>query len=220
MAIVTGPLHSSEARGQVGGPTGLVYNTHRGRAYVKANALPKTEYSDLQKSTRAIMVAAASEWLAIGAANRVSWEQFAHENHLCDWTGSLKRISGWNWWSKLYYATTFLELDPNLEAPSENTSYLFKDLTIECVEHYNYISWTPIYPEPPWLYWIVYWVTGPHKITEHPSIKMAHRVFYASDLDGGIVDIQEPGHWYTYYLIPTNSFGMTMPPTRLVVEVT
>jgi len=220
MAIVTGPLHSSEARGVVGGKTGLVYNTHRGRAYVKANALPKTEFSDPQVDTRALIVPIIAAWQALSDHEREHWAHFANENHLCDWTGQLKRITGWNWFAKANSPLLYCYQSLLTEPPSPITSYILTDLSYSAGIPGTYIYWTcpPVAPAPQWL--IIAWQTAVHLPTVHPSIKHAKRTTYAFETDTYIeIPTPLPG-LITVFLQPVSFQGISMPPTPMLIEVT
>jgi hypothetical protein len=220
MALVTGPLHSSEARGVVGGKTGLVYNTHRGRAYVKANAVPALEYTDPQIATRALMNTIIAAWQALSADRRTAWHHFAEENHLCDWTGQLKRLTGWNWFAKanspLLYCTLSLLTDP----PYPITGYLPANLVVTNYEAESELTWTPLDPPPDPAWFFILWQTAPHAPTVHPSIKHAKRVSHTYESVGShIWPTEDPG-WTTVYIQPISAQGISMPPTRLLLEVT
>ena len=220
MAIVTGPLHSSEARGQIGGKTGLVYNTYRGRAYVKANALPTTEFSDLQIATRAIMNAVHARWTALSNADRSNWQDFADENHLCCWTGRLKQLSGWNWFAKVNFKLLQAGADPLSSPPFPITAYILEDLSSVPGIPTTQINWTPAIspPDPSWMLQI--WSTAVHLPTVNPSFKLAHLVDAVLE-QAGTFALATPGAGArTLYLVPLSTQGITMPPTRLIVTVT
>lgn len=220
MAIVTGPLHSSEARGKVGGPTGLVYNTHRGRAYVKANATPLLEYTNPQVATRALMNTIIAAWQALSDDRRAAWQHFADENHLCDWTGQLKRITGWNWFAKANSPLLYTSQPLLTEPPFPLTSYILHDLAYSGAIPDFYVTWTPATPAPDPGWAIIMWATDFHLPTVHPSIKRAKRTAWASEDSGEIYfDRYIPG-FVTLYLQPVSAQGISMPPSRLLVEVT
>lgn len=95
MAKVIGPLHSSEARGRVGG---LIFNTWRGSATVKAKHAPAQPGGAAQLQMRANASMLARYWGSIlDAVDRATWTAYAVAHVLTDWTGSTKRLTGLNW---------------------------------------------------------------------------------------------------------------------------
>lgn len=85
MAKVTGPLHSTEARGKV---DALQYNTWRGLHVVKSIGQPQTQYSDPQKAARAVTAALAPAWEGLNEWTRDLWRVCAELYRQPDWTGS------------------------------------------------------------------------------------------------------------------------------------
>jgi len=115
MAKLTGPLHSSEARGRVGG---LMYNTWRGLHYVKSQTAPAQPRSQAQLAIRAICVAMARVWGTKTAASRTDWNSYAAVHPETDGMGSPKRLSGMNWFVRLASRMTFYGLVPATAPPS------------------------------------------------------------------------------------------------------
>lgn len=220
MAVVTGPLHSSEARGQVGGVTGLVYNTHRGRAYVKANARPHTEYSYPQKAMRAHMVSVHDLWASLSDDARARWEDFARANHLCDWTGSLKRLSAWNWFARINFRLMMLDYSSQMTPPYPITSYIIRDLAVTPGTPNSTITWTPESPAPDPTWHLIFWACEPHPATQNPSFKLAKILSDTWEYNGTITIYTEITWTWTIYIQPLCANGITMPPTRLTFKVT
>lgn len=96
MAKVSGPLHSSEARGGMGG---LVFNSYRGIATVKAKTAPCQPRSAKQLAARSAAVQLARLW----AANlfHAEWDAYARDHPHVDGMGSSLRSSGANWFTAL-----------------------------------------------------------------------------------------------------------------------
>lgn len=92
MAKVVGPLHSSEARGRMGG---LVYNTFRGMATVKAKHAPCQPRSQKQLQLRSIAVNLARTWAA--NLNQAAWNAYAASHPYLDGMGLTIRATGLNW---------------------------------------------------------------------------------------------------------------------------
>ncbi len=93
MAVVTWPLSSGEARGRVGG---LIYNTWRGRSYVKAHAHYQTGLSPLQQTNQALAAIATAAWQSFTDQRRSAWADFANRHNTPDWTGNTRRLTGYN----------------------------------------------------------------------------------------------------------------------------
>jgi hypothetical protein len=96
MAKVVGPLHSSEARGKVGG---LVFNSWRGFATVKAKHAPSQPRTQLQLAVRAVAILCSRAWQLL--ATKADWNTYADNHPLVDWTNSPKRLTGANWYVML-----------------------------------------------------------------------------------------------------------------------
>ncbi len=96
MAKCVGPLHSSEARGKMGG---LTYSSWRGSATVKAKHAPAQPRSILQLAVRSIAIYCARLWQTI--AYQAEWNAYAATHPLSDWTNSPKRLTGMNWFLML-----------------------------------------------------------------------------------------------------------------------
>lgn len=98
MVKVVSPLFSAEARGSVGE---LTYSTHRGTSTVRVRKGPAKQYSTRQIEVRNCTAQSTALWRTLTATVRDLWNQYATD-HLCtDWTGSPKRLSGFNWFVRL-----------------------------------------------------------------------------------------------------------------------
>lgn len=91
MAKVTGPLHSSEARGGVGG---VVFNSYRGMAVVKAKTAPAQPNSTKQLQQRARTSTISRLWSS--CVNKAAWESYASAHPHVDGLGNSVRSSGIN----------------------------------------------------------------------------------------------------------------------------
>ncbi|MEI7902574.1 MAG: hypothetical protein WCK89_20180 [bacterium] len=112
MAKVLGPLHSSEARGRMGG---LVYNSWRGAATVKAKHAPSQPRTVLQLAVRAVAIHCSRAWQAL--ADPGAWNTYATAHPLVDWTGSTKRLTGSNWYVMLTTRLLRLGIAPVVTPP-------------------------------------------------------------------------------------------------------
>jgi hypothetical protein len=95
MAKVIGPLHSTEARGVIGG---LIYNTWRGIRYVKRMTSPAQPRTLLALDIRAKAITLVRAWQSLSATTRSDWGIYAFDNPVLDWTGIAKRLTGCNWY--------------------------------------------------------------------------------------------------------------------------
>jgi len=75
MALVTGPLLSLDARGQVAGS--IVFSNWKGRAYVRQLVTPSNPKSAGQTSNRAMFKFLSQAWAGLSAAEQATWEALA-----------------------------------------------------------------------------------------------------------------------------------------------
>lgn len=121
MAKVIGPLHSSEARGRMGG---LIFNSHRGMAVVKAKHAPCQPRSQLQMAARSLAVSLARAWA--NNTEQAAWNYYASTHPYNDGMGVAIRATGENWFialnSRLLAAGESAITDPpSVAAPGEVT---------------------------------------------------------------------------------------------------
>lgn len=98
MAKVLDPLHSSEARGKVGG---IIYNTSRGNKYVKTFTSPSKRRTSAQSTIRAVLATCARAWQALDDETRTAWAQWATAHPKLDWTGNSVSWTGANAYTAL-----------------------------------------------------------------------------------------------------------------------
>lgn len=139
MAKVVGPLHASEARGKMGG---LVYNSWRGFATVKAKHAPAQPQSTKQLLVRAICVVSARAWALL--STQALWNAYAQTHTLVDWTNSPKRLTGANWYVMLSTrllkrAIAVVTTPPIVAAPAALTT-----LTATDAGDHIEVDWTPL----------------------------------------------------------------------------
>ena len=216
MAIVTGPLHSSEARGAVGG---IIYNTCRGKSIVRTNRTPTLEYTDSQVATRAIMNGVIAAWAALSDDQRHDWTAFADTHLLPHWTGSDKRISGWNWYAKANFKLSQADLPMISSPPHPVTSYTLASMKLLPAADAVEFIWDPVYPFPDPGWFLQIWSTKPHAATVHPSPKMAKLLTSFSQDTGDVVVPFAATGIHTVYIVPLSLQGITMPPYRFTTEV-
>jgi len=77
MALVTGPLLSLDARGQVAGA--IVFGNWKGRPTVRKLVRPSNPQTGAQDGQRAGVQFLSQAWAAISAANKALWQDLADE---------------------------------------------------------------------------------------------------------------------------------------------
>lgn len=117
MAKVISPLHSAEARGKV---EGIIYNTWRGMNTVKTFKSPAQPRTKLQLLHRAYCVQMARAWGELSDLQRAGWNDYADNHPDIDWTGSPKRLSGFNWYVRCNTRILRLAGTPIDDPPVEN----------------------------------------------------------------------------------------------------
>jgi len=208
LAVVTGPLHSSEARGRVGG---LVYNVHRGRAYVKANTAPVTQFSDAQIEARAKMWPVLVMWNYISDDQRRLWADFAAEHPVPSWTGSDVRLSGHNWFCKINYRLQMIEETLRSIPPTSLTSVVIP-VTVDGVDPaFVSLSWSHPHPDPEPYWTLHFWLAGPHSPGRNPTIKLAKYKQWTYLTDPS-TEVPLPGvGTYSLFTVPISGQGISSP---------
>jgi len=91
MAKVIMPLMSAEARGKI---SGIVFQTHRGAAHVRARIRGVNSATELQRKRRANLANIAKKWKSFTQVYRDKWNTFAKnytyhltERNFREWTG-------------------------------------------------------------------------------------------------------------------------------------
>ena len=172
MAKVTQPLGSSEARGAVGG---YVYNTWRGISTVRLRVTPAKENETKQLDVRAKCKAATLSWQGLSTTQRNSWTQYANSHTDPDWTGSPKRLTGYNWYVRCnvrrqFLIGTIITTPPTLTLAFTN-SHFFHTESVGNIQ----LSWpNDSNPYGSALYMEIYGV-GPLSPARNPTIKDAKR---------------------------------------------
>jgi hypothetical protein len=166
MAKVTAPLHSSEARGRMGG---LVYNTFRGMATVKAKHAPAQPRSPLQLAVRARAVDLARAWA--DNAYQANWNAYAAAHPYLDGMGLTIRATGLNWYIALNsrllaLGVAAVETPPADPAPGAVDGFVPTGGAGEIV-----CVWTDPTDAD---HKIEFWMDGPHTAGRQGSLPKAH----------------------------------------------
>ena len=140
MAKVLNPLHSSEARGRVGG---VQWNTWRGTRYAKQQTAPAQPRSSRQLQIRAWCVQLVRMWQSLSAANQTQWTDYATAHPDVDWTNSPKRLTGSNWFVRcgirlLDMSKAIVPTAPVTVAPDAPAAFAAADGILQSI-----VTWTP-----------------------------------------------------------------------------
>jgi len=139
VAKVISPLHSAEARGKV---EGLIFNTWRGFNTVKTFKSPAQPRTSIQLSRRANCVQMARAWGELTDIQRGGWNDYAVNHPDIDWTGSPKRLSGFNWYIRcntriLIFTETPIDVPPTQNAPPPMVAFAAGDGILQSI-----LTWT------------------------------------------------------------------------------
>lgn len=156
MAKLIAPLHSSEARGRVGG---LIYNTYRGLATCKSKTGPAQPRSSLQLQLRAMGVYWSRKWQSLSAGVRGAWNDYAAAHTEIDWTGNPKRLTGLNWYLRCNIIAQRLAGGPLTNPPSVPAPAAAADVVGTGGVGEIVVTWTDTAEANTY---IDAWVSGPH----------------------------------------------------------
>lgn len=171
MAKVIGPLHSTEARGVVGG---LIFNTWRGVRYVKRMTSPAQPRTSSVLNIRALAIRMVRAWQTLSATLQSDWRDYAAAHTLIDWTGVAKRITGANWYTGLNTRLASLghatvDTVPIIAAPDSVANLVLTPGVAKIVA-----TWTS--PADIDLQ-VIFWMVGPHSKGLLPKIVQARMAF-------------------------------------------
>jgi hypothetical protein len=178
MAKVTGPLHSSEARGRMGG---IIANTWRGASYVKAKTSPAQPRSKLQLQIRAWTTMLVRAWGELNQSQRDSWNEYATAHPGVDWTGNPKRLTGLNWWVRCNLRSLQMGLSgfvsvPTTAAPDALTNFAAANGVLSSV-----LTWTATGGTDKR---VDIYIVGPHSAGMLAKIERAKHKIFASGETG------------------------------------
>lgn len=173
MVKVVSPLHSSEARGRLGE---MVYNTWRGIRVVRSRPASTTQNTPAQLAARAVSASLTAAWQALTGDQRTLWEIYAAGHPETDWTGTPRRLTGYNLFMRLGHnmnacGVSPLSIPPIGTAPNEPVlnycTYVQEtgDIIISYVMDGTLEQW----------YFDV-WYYGPHPTTRAIPINYATRL--------------------------------------------
>ena len=191
MAKVVGPLHSSEARGRMGG---LVYNSWRGSATVKAKHAPAQPRSSLQLAVRATAIYCSRAWQALAAT--AQWNAYAAAHPLVDWTGSTKRLTGANWFVMLTTRLIRAGVAPVLTPPVANAPDAVTILAVSGGSGTLTMTWTDPGSVDDH---IEFWLDGPRTAGRQGSLtKAKYNGFALGNAANFVISGLLDGHYTVY----------------------
>ncbi len=117
MAVVQFGVTVTGIRGTVGG---LTFSANKGASYAKSFARPPSSHTPGQVEQRSRTVTAATAWSALTAGEKANWDAFAlapNENDYDPW-GSLRYLTGFQWFVRSTTRRAAVGLSPSANTPS------------------------------------------------------------------------------------------------------
>lgn len=207
MAVVTGPLHSSEARGSVGA---LQYNSWRGRATVRTRSGPPigTQYTDARVALRVLTSNATSTWQGMTDAQRALWSVYANQHLDPSWTGTGQRITGYNWFVRINVRRQLIGQAIEETPPTDAVTCQCTDLWADSEDNFTYFTWHTCGPYNAATTWTVAYVTAAHSAGANPTLKQAKFRDYGLYNSLQLTFSLPSSLWYTAFLRPMLSSGV------------
>lgn len=215
MAKVIGPLHSTEARGVIGG---LIYNTWRGIRTVKRMTSPAQPRTLLALDIRAKMITLVRAWQTLSATAQDDWNDYADAHTLIDWTGVAKRITGANWYVGLNarlvkHGFVKSDIPPAVAAPPAMVSFSATGgvASIRCIWETPGGSGTQA----------LFWLFGPHSKGLQGKIERAH---WAAQCNAELADfpvvVTQIGHYTIWSIMMSEANGLISTSQVRTADVT
>lgn len=192
MAKVLMPLLSTEARGRMGG---LVYNTWHGINYVKAHTSPNQPGSAAQLAARSRVQQLSQAWKDLSDAERDSWNAYALEHLKPDFTGTPRRVTGFNWYvacsvQLLRLSKALVDTAPEVDAPDPPDGVVLADGTNKLTLDWTAEAGTDLSIE--------LFLYGPHSAGRVGKIEQATSCNIWTAETVGPVDAKDPAAAGTY----------------------
>lgn len=172
MAKVLGPLHSIEARGSV---DTLTYNTWRGLHTVKRRCGPHALPSQAVLDQLALAALATAAWKAADQTTRDTWNAWAPLHPGLSWTGQEKRITGYNWFLRLYVRQLLINFAPAPLPPDYAITHTLSGLALTWSAPNLVLSWDAFTWGDADAYYTEIYRTGPLSSGVNPTIHAAFR---------------------------------------------
>lgn len=215
MAKVTGPLHSVEARGRMGG---LIYNTWRGINFVKANCGPCQPRTERQLRIRALQTWNTRSWSDLTDVQRQSWNTYATIHAEIDWTGNSRRLTGANWYTRCNTRLRDMGALPVSLAPTDNAPAPVPDLETDGLVNQIKLKWTALTGTD---LTVDIWMTAAHSAGRQMKIESARHALYAEGETGSAtITPVPPGRYTIFYRTISEKNGLDSTWQKLTVDVT
>ena len=212
MAKVSGPLHSSEARGGVGG---VVFNSYRGMSVVKAKTAPAQSNTPKQLQRRAQTTAISRLWKSL--LTKAAWDAYAIAHPHADGLGSSVRSSGANWFTLvntqlLRAGQPFRALPPSAPAPAALANFYVALWDGDITVYFD--------PEPPATCRIEIWLQGPVSPGRQPHLPSAHFHFLSPDPTFPVpLFTPSRGYFWVFARVLDLASGLVSPWLSAAVDV-
>ena len=205
MAKVSGPCHSSEARGLVGS---LVYNTWRGVNYVKGSATPEIEYSEAHVALRDLTALVTASWQGLTDVQRAAWGDYADDHRERSCLGELIRLTGYNWYVRINVRRLLVDEGIEEAPPTLVLMHRISGLTIYVGAGHLHPRWTHVVACTPATLYYEFWRCGPHSAGMMPTVRQCRRVGFTTYASGEFFDASDGPGLYTYFVRPEHSTGL------------
>jgi hypothetical protein len=173
MAIVTAPLMSAEARGSV---HHLTFNTWRGKNTVKLRSGPHVPDTGGRLAALQFAHDADANWKALQPSEREAWNDWAAQQREPHWTGQDLRLTGHNWFVRIYVRQSLTSGDATMLIPNYAIHYTLEGFYLDTFAGSLRAWWTYAdFPEPG-DYWVEVYLTAPLSAGRNATIHNATRV--------------------------------------------
>jgi len=173
MAKCVGPAHSTEARGRI---EALNYNTWRGIRLAKRFTSPAQPRSLRQLSVRAFLIQFTRAWAALTDSDRDSWNTWATDHPVSDWTNTSIRRTGANCYAGLSSRLADIGIAAVDTAPVANAPAPVADLALTGGAGQISCAFTE---DTGTNMQIDFWLWGPHSKGAIPKFSKARHSTYA-----------------------------------------
>jgi hypothetical protein len=186
---------------------GLVYNSWRGFATVKAKHAPAQPQTNKQLAVRAVAVACARAWQLLVA--QAAWNTYAATHTLVDWTNSPKRLTGANWYVMLTTRLLRLGIPPVVTPPVVAAPDAVTGLTAVGGAASITVDWvTPSTHTDS----VEIWLDGPRSPGRQPSLVAAKYNCSPWGDEGGLaISGLQPGTYTAYVRVTSRTDGQVSP---------
>lgn len=211
------PMMSIEARGRLGG---LVFNTNKGRNYVKQNTSPTGQGTAKRLAAQALLTMISRLWKDAGDVNRALWNDYAQAHTYSTWDQLAATMTGQNWFMRCNIqlqrqGNALLTAPPTADAPDCVTGLtLSKDVAD------LFIDWTA--PVDASLNLLVH-LTGPNSAGVAGKVEMAQfeKAIGANAAAPLVLRANAPvGRWTAFAKVMDSATGLCSPWVSAYFDMT